>query len=63
MIVPSSELECARLIGRFESATLPKPEWTHGAHVAVAVWYVSRYGEAAAIDRVRSGILALNAAP
>jgi hypothetical protein len=31
-------------IQRFEKEELPKSEWTHEAHLAVAIWYVSKLG-------------------
>jgi hypothetical protein len=53
--------EIERLVARFEDATLPHPEWTHRAHLTVALWYVSRHAPAEALDRMRAGILRLNA--
>lgn len=50
------------LIAAFESHELPKAEWTHRAHLTVAAWYVMWYGPDAALDRVRDGIQAFNAA-
>jgi hypothetical protein len=29
------------LVARFEDLTLPKAEWTHQAHLTVALWYAS----------------------
>ena len=40
---------------------MPRSEWTHAAHVTVAAWHVFEQG-AAALDRVRAGILQYNAA-
>ena len=54
--------EVVSLVERFDQATLPKAEWTHRAHLTVALWYASQYPPAEALDRVRSGILSLNAA-
>lgn len=34
--------DLVRLVTRFEDGTLPKAEWTHQAHLAVALWYASR---------------------
>lgn len=55
-----SEIE--GLIQRFEAKTLPRAEWTHQAHLAVACWYLVCHPEAEAIRRIRSGILAYNEA-
>ena len=31
--------EIVRLIGEFESCSLPRTEWTHAAHLTIALWY------------------------
>lgn len=49
-------------VAAFESHELPFPEWTHRAHLTVAAWYVLWYGPDVALDRVREGIRAYNAA-
>ena len=48
------------LITAFQSCTLAKAEWTHQAHLRVGLWHVDRYGPADALDRLRTGIRALN---
>ena len=48
------------LASRFATCTLPKPEWTHAAHLAVGLWHVNRYGADAALERLRDGIRRLN---
>ena len=48
-------------VAGWETGTLPKPEWTHAAHVAVGACYAVRHG-AAALDRTRDGIKRYNAA-
>jgi hypothetical protein len=48
------------LVRRFQDRTLPKAEWTHAAHLSVGAWHVQRYGLTAAIDLLRTGIVALN---
>ena len=45
----------------FENCSLPFSQWNHRAHVRVAFLYLSRLGQAKAIDRIRSGIKAYNA--
>jgi hypothetical protein len=48
------------LIRRFEDGSLPKAEWTHGAHLVMALWYVSRHGREEATRRIRQGIQRYN---
>ena len=55
-----SEIE--RLVAAFENGTLPRPEWTHRAHLTVATWYLAKHPVAAATPLIRNGILKLNAA-
>ncbi|MEW6126442.1 MAG: hypothetical protein AB1757_05335 [Acidobacteriota bacterium] len=56
----TSELE--RLIAAFEACSLPKPKWTHQAHLMVALWYNLHYDPEPALNKVREAILAYNAA-
>jgi hypothetical protein len=51
-----SERAFANFIDQFERGTLPKPVWTHGAHLAVGTWYLVNFAEEIAIGRVRTGI-------
>lgn len=44
------------LIERFEERTLPKMEWTHEAHLAVAIWYLSNHSFEDALSLVREKI-------
>jgi hypothetical protein len=46
----------------FEERTLPFREWTHRAHLRVAWLFLSRLPYGVALDRMRSGIQAYNAA-
>lgn len=55
-----SDASIARLISEFEARTLPKEHWTHEAHVLVALGYVVAVPDP--LERMRSGIQALNAA-
>ena len=48
-------------IGGWEAGTLPKPMWTHAAHVAVGACYTVRYGPQA-FEHIKQGILRYNAA-
>jgi GNAT superfamily N-acetyltransferase len=52
--------EIEAFAGRFERCSLAKEEWTHAAHLTVAIWNVSRYAEPVAVARVREGIKRLN---
>jgi hypothetical protein len=56
--VTAAELE--ELVRRFEACELPRPEWTHAAHLSVGLWHVSRHGRDDALSRLRSGIRRLN---
>lgn len=46
----------------FEKTTLPRAEWTHRAHLAVAAWYLARHSPDQATPLIQNGILKLNAA-
>jgi hypothetical protein len=52
--------DVVRLVARFEDGTLPKAEWTHQAHLAVALWYASRLPFEEALAVVRAGIQRVN---
>lgn len=58
----SSPQEVTNLVARFAEGTLPASEWTHRAHLTVAMWYAAHYAPAGALWRVREGILRLNQA-
>ena len=49
------------LVARFEDATLPRAEWTHEAHLGVAL-VLCRMDEETALERMREGIQRFNAA-
>jgi hypothetical protein len=51
-----SEPAFAEFLDAFERGTLPKPNWTHAAHLAVGTWYIVTFPEEKAIERVRAGI-------
>jgi hypothetical protein len=57
----SSE-EVLRLVRGFEACTLPRAEWTHQAHLVVALWYLVRHEERAATRLIRDGIRRYNKA-
>jgi len=52
--------EIHSLIERFENCILPKIEWTHEAHLVVAIWYCSNYQFEEALKLVRKNITAHN---
>jgi hypothetical protein len=51
-----------RLVAQFQDCTLPRAEWTHQAHLAVALWYAARLPFEKALPEMREGIRRLNAA-
>jgi hypothetical protein len=55
--VPDDEFLAA-----FEAAAIPRPEWTHAAHVRMAWLDLTRLPPGEALERVRGGIRRLNAA-
>jgi len=50
------------LVAAFLARTLPKPEWTHVAHLRVGLWHVRRFGEIGALTALRERIPAYNEA-
>jgi hypothetical protein len=60
MALPKSEGEFQLFVERFESGSIPKTEWHHAEHVAVAFWYLAHLDEEAAIAKIRQGIKNLN---
>lgn len=49
-------------LAAFEATTLPRPAWTHEAHVRMAWLYLTRLPFDQAVQRARAGIRAYNAA-
>jgi hypothetical protein len=56
-----SEEALETFIRSWESGTLPRTEWTHGAHVAVAAYYAFSQREEATFQRMKTGIVHFNA--
>jgi hypothetical protein len=54
--------EILALVRRFKDCTLPREEWTHAAHLTVALWHLLQFDWPEAVTRVRSGIKRYNAA-
>jgi hypothetical protein len=50
------------LLSQFEECRLPFEQWTHRTHVKVAFLYLREHPFEAALDRMRQGIKAYNAA-
>ncbi|WP_204310536.1 hypothetical protein, partial [Stenotrophomonas maltophilia] len=58
----ASEAEIHAIVQGFGDRTLPVVGWTHQAHLAVGLWHVAHFGEAAAKTRLRDGIRGYNEA-
>jgi hypothetical protein len=54
--------EVESLVREFEACTLPRSEWTHQAHLTVALWYLAHCSGREATARIRNGIKRYNAA-
>ena len=54
--------EILSLVRRFEDCTLPREEWTHAAHLTVALWHLLQFDWPEASARVCRGIKRYNAA-
>lgn len=53
-------LEVGALVRRFESCALPFAEWTHAAHLTVALWFLLHHDWPEAVALVREGIKRYN---
>lgn len=54
--------EVEELVRGFESCALPFAEWTHAAHLTVALWFLLHHDWPEAVALVRAGIKRYNAA-
>jgi hypothetical protein len=54
--------EVLRLVREFDACSLPRTEWTHHAHLVVALCYLVRHEEAVATTLIRDGIRRYNKA-
>ena len=54
--------EMLELVRRFEDCTLPREEWTHAAHLTIALWHLLQFDWPEAVARVRARIKRYNAA-
>src|SRR2546428_7034477 len=57
----ASDAEVAALVDAFENATIPASEFTHVAHIAVAVSYLAELAPDEALKRMREKIRAFAA--
>lgn len=48
------------LVSKFQHQTLPAKDWTHEAHLTVALWHLKNYPLAEATCLIRSGIITYN---
>jgi hypothetical protein len=48
--------EIEQLVENFESCTVAPEEFGHGAHMAVALWYLSKLSASLASERMRAGL-------
>ena len=60
--LPLDAGDIAAFIRAFETCTLPKPRWTHRAHLLVGLWYLSKHTPEAALHILRARIRAYNEA-
>ncbi len=58
----NSPEEILRLIEGFENGSWPAAKWTHQAHLAMGLWYLSKYDVPDATKLIRDGIKKYNVA-
>jgi hypothetical protein len=56
----ASARDLEQFVADWESCRLPRPRWTHAAHVAVAAYYAYLLPPSMAFEAMRSGILRFN---
>jgi hypothetical protein len=59
-IIYRSPKEIDSLIHAFQECSLPRNQWTHAAHLTVALWYLFYDSEPEAINAIRNGIKRYN---
>src|SRR5262249_8714207 len=57
-----SEAAIMEIVEGFRNRTLPAPRWTHQAHLTVGLWHGLNPPPDGALDEIRRGIIAYNAA-
>jgi hypothetical protein len=55
-------MDDAVYLRQFEERTLPFQQWTHRAHVKIAYLYLQKHPFDVALDKMRTGVKAFNAA-
>jgi hypothetical protein len=60
--LPETEEEIDRFVAAFEGCTLPKEQWTHGAHLLTGACYVHTLGQTGAIAKMRECVSRYNVA-
>src|SRR5690349_7900769 len=55
-------LDDETFLGRFEAGTFPLEQWHHREHIKAAYLYLRAHAFELALERMRTGIRALNAA-
>ena len=58
----TNDAEVERIVRLFHERRLPRPEWTHRAHLCVALWHLCSKDGAEVLDTLREGICAYNVA-
>jgi GNAT superfamily N-acetyltransferase len=58
----TDESEVDEFVRLFQTRTLPKPQWTHNAHLVVGLWHVLHHPRDTALDLLREGIRSYNEA-
>jgi hypothetical protein len=48
--------EVAAFIAGFEGCRLSKQQWTHQAHLTAGFWYLTQFGQPAALETIRRNI-------
>ena len=61
-MLPVEEEEIDAFLAAFEDGSLPREQWSHGAHLLTGACYVHTLGQAAATDRMRTRVKAYNEA-
>ena len=55
----TNEEEISELVRAFEEAAIPREDWKHAEHLAVGLYYVLNNDKAAALTKMRGGIMNL----
>jgi len=58
--LPETESDIDSFLAGFESCTLPKARWTHGAHILTGACYVHAFGRETALTHLRNNIRRYN---